>query len=152
MTIVAPLAAGQRRSAARPRPGVQAWCATADTPGMADQPRDRGAHAADPLLSEFAGDGDMLEIIEFFIGRLQDRIDVISTAWAASDLDVLRREMHQLKSAAGGCGFPAIGRSAAEIETRLLAAEADAAALGEELEGLIALCHRAAASRHPAIG
>lgn len=96
-------------------------------------------------MSELAGDADMMGMVGFFIGQLHDRVGALRQAWEKEDRAALRRLASQLKGAAGGCGFPGISRTAAEVEREVLATESDAARLGEELESLISLCRRAAA-------
>jgi HPt (histidine-containing phosphotransfer) domain-containing protein len=98
-----------------------------------------------PLVSEFAGDPDMRDLIEYFLGELQQGVQQLANAWAAENLSELRTLSHQLKGAAGGYGFPSITACAAEVESLLKAGEAEAAQLAEKLEQLIALCRRAAA-------
>ena len=97
----------------------------------------------EPLISEFAGDPDMDELVEFFTGEMQDRINALRSAWEASDHDQLRGLAHQLKGAAGGYGFPTITETAAELEGAIRAGEAEVSALQEKLEALILLCKRA---------
>lgn len=96
-----------------------------------------------PLLSEFAGDAAMTELIEFFTSELQDRMKAMHAAWVVGDTEQLRRIAHQLKGAAGGYGFPSITESAAELETILQAEEAEVSAIREQMEALIELCRRA---------
>jgi HPt (histidine-containing phosphotransfer) domain-containing protein len=108
---------------------------------------DHGREA--PLRSDFADDPDMGELIEFFLGELDDRVMAIRTAWEAGSCTDLRVLTHQLKGAAGGYGYPALGAVAAEIEAILKAGETEVAALSERVEALIGLCRRAAAGRSP---
>lgn len=100
-----------------------------------------------PLRSELATDPDMVELIEFFLTELSQRIGDIRTSWEARDRQTLRRIIHQLKGAAGGYGYPSITQSAASLEHVLLDAEAESSNISEQIEELIQLCRRAAAGR-----
>ena len=96
-----------------------------------------------PVVSEFAGDTDMAELIEYFITELKDRIGRLENAWVVGDHERLRQVAHQLKGAAGGYGFPAITHSAADLEFSLTAEQAELSCLAEKVEALISLCKRA---------
>ncbi|MFO0827710.1 MAG: Hpt domain-containing protein [Phycisphaerales bacterium] len=95
------------------------------------------------IKSEFADDPDMREIVEFFVNDLGDRVAAISAAFQSDDLSRLRTLAHQLKGAAGGYGFPAIGMAAATVERELLADQATLSALSEKVEDLLRLCRAA---------
>ncbi len=98
-----------------------------------------------PLTSEFAGDAELTELVEFFVAEMDARIGDLKSALDAQDLAALRRLAHQLKGAAGGYGFPVIGDAAAEVERSIQGDEADLAAIRERAEDLIILCRRASA-------
>lgn len=98
-----------------------------------------------PLISEFAGDSDMAELVDYFVHELQERINSLQQAWSEGETDQLRRLAHQIKGAAGGYGFPSITAAAAELEQTLLAAEAESSTVAERLEELVSLCRRAVA-------
>ena len=100
----------------------------------------------EPLASDFASDADMAELVEFFVGELQDRINALSGAWQSSDMTQLKTLAHQLKGAAGGYGFPTISETAAALESSLLAQESDTSVLNEKLDALVHLCRRAMAA------
>jgi len=97
----------------------------------------------EPLLSSFASNPDMVELVEYFVGELGDRMAAIRAALERNDRATIRRIAHQLRGAAGGYGFHTVGEAAAEVE-RL--AHADASPL-DDLRGaadaLISLCARA---------
>ncbi len=96
----------------------------------------------EPLISEFAHDRDMVDLIEYFVGEMQTRVAYIERAWSDQDISKLREFAHQLKGAAAGYGFPQITDSAAELEEGL-DQEAAAADLAERVEALIGMCRRA---------
>ena len=87
------------------------------TPGPA--PR-RG----DGLLSEFAYDQEMREVLAEFIANLPVHVARLTELLSRQDLDELRRAVHQLKGAGGGYGFPQITEAAAAAEQRIKAADA----------------------------
>ncbi len=101
--------------------------------------------SADPLLSEFADDPDMVDLVELFVGEMPGRIQEIDDALATDDLFSLARLAHQLKGAGGGYGFPAITDVARQLEERARAAD-DLEALRRDIEDLRSLCRRASAS------
>ncbi|UCD74143.1 MAG: Hpt domain-containing protein [Phycisphaerales bacterium] len=104
-----------------------------------------GKVSPEPLKSEFAGDADMMELVEFFVSDLREKIEAIIEAWKAGDGQRLRRLAHQLKGAGGGYGFPTITEAAGDLEHHLMDDEAGLSALGEKVEALILLCRRASA-------
>lgn len=118
----------------------------ADKKMMSKPTRGNQNRSIEPLVSEFASDRDMADLVEFFISELQDRVGAMRDACQSGDNHRLRGLAHQLKGAAGGYGFPSITQSAAELESTLIeATEAECSAISEKTEALIALCKRAAA-------
>ena len=97
-----------------------------------------------PLISDFANDAEMLELLDLFVGEMSGRIHDIDAAIAADDLTELARLAHQLKGAGGGYGFPTITESAATLEQLAKSAD-DRDALLRGVEELTALCRRASA-------
>jgi HPt (histidine-containing phosphotransfer) domain-containing protein len=95
------------------------------------------------LASEFAHDADMADVIEFFLSDLQARIATLERAWQAQDRTEIGEIAHQVRGAAAGCGYPAITRSAADLEAALNARQAEASSIAEKIESLIALCRKA---------
>ena len=95
------------------------------------------------LVSEFAGETDMAELIEYFLAELKDRIGGLEHAFMLGDHERLRQLAHQLKGAAGGYGYPSITNSAADLEFSLAAEQAEISSISEKVESLIALCKRA---------
>lgn len=103
---------------------------------------------AEPLRSRFAGDAEMVELVQEFVQELPRRAEALHGLMRASQFDELRRAAHQLKGAAGGYGFPAISDSAATVE-RLLHGNVDPAhfaTLQRQVDELIELCGRAVAA------
>jgi len=97
------------------------------------------------LVSELAGDEDMVELVEMFVGELPDRISAIENALAEQDFETLSGLAHQLKGAAGGYGFPTITDAAREAEITSQAAS-DLEKLASDVKAIAALCSRACAT------
>ncbi|MCC6908377.1 MAG: Hpt domain-containing protein [Phycisphaerales bacterium] len=97
------------------------------------------------LLSEFADDPDMAELVELFVSELPERLAVLRTGLESNALEQVQRIAHQLKGASGGYGFPLIGDCAARVE----AAVKTGAALDQIrrcVDELSELCNRAAST------
>jgi len=102
---------------------------------------------SEPLLSDFADDPDMAELILEFVGNLPTRLEAIRQSLDASDLGALSTLAHQLKGAAGGYGFPTLSECARQLELAAKTAE-DLASLSEQVQDLAAQCGRAQTSTH----
>lgn len=101
---------------------------------------------AQPLISQFAADPEMRDLVEFFVGALPERIGALEAALAESRLSDLRRMAHQIKGAAGGYGYPVLGQAAAALEGTLKApSPASLEQIRRDVGELIALCQRAIA-------
>ncbi len=101
--------------------------------------------SADALVSELAGDPDLIELIQAFVGDLPDRLAAIEKTLAEQTLDELARLVHQLKGAAGGYGFPKITDAAGRLES-CVKAGADWDQLRARAADLAVLCQRATAA------
>lgn len=108
-----------------------------------------------PLVSEFAADPDMHELIGMFVDEMPERIRTLEQLAAAGDFESLKRLAHQLKGASGGYGFPTVGNAAGQLEQSLkalLAAGSNQgtsdrlAAIRSEVESLVELCQRCRAA------
>ena len=97
-----------------------------------------------PLISEFANDADMVELVEMFVGELPARVAAIQDAMKANDIAGVAHVAHQLKGAAGGYGFPTITEAAGELE-RCAKTTAELERLAEQVRSVADLCHRARA-------
>ena len=103
----------------------------------------------EPLRSVFASDPAMSELIGLFLSELPSKVDRVVSAFKAGDADTLKRLTHQLKGAAGGYGFPAVGEAAGKVEQGLRAApdpRAALASINDQVRELVELCCRAADS------
>jgi HPt (histidine-containing phosphotransfer) domain-containing protein len=116
---------------------------------MQDRPRrDRTT----PLVSQYAADPEMAELVQLFISELPVRINALKAAWTEARISDLRRMAHQLKGSCGGYGFPSIGEAAEALEAGLKTTPgADTQAvldgLAAEFRALVELCSRAAPGR-----
>lgn len=77
-----------------------------------------------PVLSEFADDPEMRELVELFAEEMPEKIAGFEAAMTGCRLDDLRRQAHQLKGAAGGYGFGVVGEAAGRLEARLVSSPA----------------------------
>ena len=99
-----------------------------------------------PLISEYASDADMLELIEMFVAELPERVTALNDAMAAGDLARVGGLAHQLKGAGGGYGYPTITDSAFTLETMAKAGTDDLDAVRRNIDELVSLCNRASAA------
>lgn len=93
-----------------------------------------------PIRSRFAGDPDMRELVEFFVGQMPERVDALRASFESGSLEELRSLAHQLKGAGGSYGFPQITDSARRLEERAMRADLDE--VRRELDELVDLCSR----------
>ena len=100
-----------------------------------------------PIVSDFASDPEMGELVQLFVSELPQRVESLRDAWAHSQIDMLLRLAHQLRGASAGYGFPTIGRAAERLETdprRVGAAGAtpDLESIAAQFRDLVDLCNR----------
>jgi hypothetical protein len=91
----------------------------------------------DPLVSSFADDPDMAELVREFTAALPLTVGDLETMWESGQHAELLRRVHQLKGSGGGYGFDDITRQAGVTEAALRTSAPDAA---DELAALISLC------------
>lgn len=104
-----------------------------------------------PVISSFADDPDMAELVSLFVEEIPDRIQALTKAFDEGEAVTLKRLAHQLKGAGTGYGFPGISERASVLEGRLisLAAVAEAEAVHQvkpELDRLLDVCRRVRAA------
>jgi HPt (histidine-containing phosphotransfer) domain-containing protein len=96
-----------------------------------------------PILSTYASDPDMLELIQMYVDEIPERIRTIQDYWTRKDLAELKRIAHQIKGASGGYGFPTVGTAAGVLEHQLTGATTpDLAEISRQIDQLIDLCAR----------
>lgn len=107
-----------------------------------NQPQSTG-----PLVSTLASDPDMVELVQFFVDEIDDRIGTIKTTSEGNDIVGLRTVAHQLKGAATGYGFEPISNTAGELERLIDVTEPPeiTEAVQKQVDELIELCRRASA-------
>ncbi len=98
--------------------------------------------SSSPIYSDFKGDPDMEELVEYFVGEMPQRLEELESSFASQDWDRLKTVAHQLKGASGGYGFETLGLAAASLETSLKQGTDEAADLQEGFDQLIDLCRR----------
>ncbi|MHC4876921.1 MAG: ATP-binding protein [Planctomycetota bacterium] len=94
------------------------------------------------LLSDFADDAEMMEIIEPFVLGLDERVGSMREAVNAHDYESLSCTAHQLKGAAGGYGFPSISDAARVVEVGAKTKET-VGVLAEAVSTVASLCRGA---------
>ena len=97
--------------------------------------------ADSPILSSFAHDAEMIELVEMFVDELPDRVAVFAEALETESWEEARTISHQLKGAAPGYGFDSIGEAAGRIE-RLVIDQAAGDEMKAAVESLLSLCNR----------
>ena len=101
-------------------------------------------NAPDPnAFSLDINDPEDAELIEYFLGELPDRVEAITTAATEDDVEQLKRIAHQLKGAAAGFGFPAIGSAAGELEGSIRELDDSLESCEDvrsQIDGLLSLC------------
>ena len=111
---------------------------------MAEAPRRR---EPGPLVSSFADDPEMSEIVGLFVRELPARIEALRAAWVSGEAPAIARMAHQLMGAAPGYGFEPIGEAAGTLERAVRSlgdrAASDLARLREEFGELVRMCGRA---------
>lgn len=96
------------------------------------------------IRSEFAGDPDMVELVEEFALSMPDRVAAIVSYRDSNDLSGLIHVSHQLKGAGGGYGFTAVSEAAgaAEAALRALDSSEQLASIQREINDLVDVCQR----------
>ncbi len=106
---------------------------------------------AEPLVSRFAGDPEMADMVNFFLDELPARVEAIRSAWAARELRLLSRLAQTLSGSGAGHGFPEIRDAAGAIGAQIRSAgpsrAPDLGAVNTQIAELIELCSRACAGR-----
>ena len=138
-------AEGATNPAGEPPAGTPAARQPAEAP-PATKAGAEGKPAA--LVSEFADDPDLADVLGEFLDALPEMIAKIADAHAHNDLDSVRRLAHQLKGAGGSYGYPDLTDKARPLEQAAKADDTEAAALA--LAELRAVANAVQAGRHPA--
>lgn len=102
-------------------------------------------HPLGPILSDFAEDVEMQELIQLFVSEMPGRIEEMERAYDDADFELVRRIAHQLKGACAGYGFPMIGEAAAALESTMESTDEDVRRISNDFKQLVELCSRATA-------
>jgi signal transduction histidine kinase/CheY-like chemotaxis protein len=91
------------------------------------------AESEAPLVSELLQEGpDMVDLVEYFIGRLPDYEQNLQAALTSGDLAALKKQAHDLKSVGGGYGYPLVTELAVRLESSALEGRLEEAASNVE--------------------
>ncbi|MCZ6794004.1 MAG: ATP-binding protein [Planctomycetota bacterium] len=132
-------------------------------PAAAAPPETTGGDASTPAESAGAGaqateaagrlhsevleaieDPELIRLVESFLSSLPGKLGEIEKMLVSGDRVSVARSAHQLKGAAGGYGYPAMGEKADELE-RLAAGTGDRETMRCLVADLVALANRSAA-------
>lgn len=97
--------------------------------------------ALEPLISSFADDPDLGEIVGMFVEEMPARVDNLLTRLQARDWEGLERATHQIKGAAGSYGFDQITPCASRAERAVKQRQPEAEIIAAVTE-LVELCKR----------
>ena len=95
----------------------------------------------EPLVSEYAQDPDIADLIPEFLAHLPVQLGEMREAMRHIDFDRLARVAHQLKGSGGGYGYPIITDVAKSVEAAAKAEDVEAATTA--MAALADLCRRA---------
>lgn len=96
----------------------------------------------EPLVSSFADDPDMADLVEMFVDELPQRIDSLRSLFDQQQFQDLETMAHQIKGAGGGYGYPSLTEAARKLENTLKK-QNNLHGVQTALEELIQLCTRA---------
>ncbi len=89
------------------------------------------------LISSLADDPELVQVLDIFIDMLPEMLDSIGSAWRESNMETLKRHVHELKGAGGSAGFPSVMQHAVHVENTVATGQVDQLAQAvEELRGL----------------
>jgi hypothetical protein len=87
------------------------------------------------------------EQVDRMLDEIEKQAGTVRESWQAGEAARLRVLAGQLASLAEGTGNEAVGALAAELESMLVAEEAEASAMCERIEDLILQCKKAAGAK-----
>ncbi|MEN6557213.1 MAG: PAS domain S-box protein [Thermoguttaceae bacterium] len=87
------------------------------------------APSEERIISQFAEDSEIAEILPGFVGRLAGQLDAMRQSLASGQHDELRRLAHKLKGAGGSYGYPSLTEACAALEQAASAQTGETAAL-----------------------
>ncbi len=99
----------------------------------------------EPLISDYADDPDMCELVAYFVTALPERIEAMTKTCETHNMEILEQIVRQIKGASGYTGYPGIGEAAKDLES-LIVQDTDVDHIRQSLESLVDLCNRAMAA------
>ncbi len=99
----------------------------------------------EPLLSEFADDPEMRDLLVEYVAGLETTCRRLEHALQEGDADTVRRIGHQLKGSGGGYGFPDLTSAGAELERAVDEAGGGSDEVRDAAARVTELCRRARA-------
>ena len=96
----------------------------------------------EPLISEFADDPQIRELLAEFTIGLGETCQQLREGVRMGNVEVVRRIGHQLKGAGGGYGYPDLTTAAGRLETAVVSAGAISDEVRRRAGDLIQLCER----------
>jgi CheY-like chemotaxis protein/HPt (histidine-containing phosphotransfer) domain-containing protein len=100
-------------------------------PGEPDRQRET-------VVSQFAGDPEMAEILELFVHRLAGQVAAMRESFALGNYEHLQRLAHGLKGSGGSYGYPSLTEACRMLEHAVRAREIEAARAA--LDWVAAVC------------
>jgi HPt (histidine-containing phosphotransfer) domain-containing protein len=94
---------------------------------------------SDTLVSQFADDPEISQILGEFVTRLADQLNAMRQAVAGSRYEELHRLAHRLKGAGGCYGYPSLTDACTALDEA--AKQQDAASLREAVDQMAELIH-----------
>lgn len=94
---------------------------------------------AQPLLSDQWSNVTMRPVIMDFLGRLEHSVVEFESLLQQDAQELLRRQVYELKSAAGGFGYARISQAAQQVMS-MIDQQAESAELRKQMNALIDLC------------
>lgn len=90
------------------------------------------------IYSSMAGDEDLADLVEVFVGEIPNRVEALNAAASLQDWKSVERYAHQLKGALGSYGFGTVMPFAQDLEaiTREGKPEAEIVAALKQLESM----------------
>ncbi len=92
------------------------------------------------LISSLADDPELVQVLDIFIDMLPEMLDSIGAAWRESNMETLKRHVHELKGAGGSAGFPIVMQHAAHVENIVATGQPDQ--LAQAVDELLGLCEQ----------
>lgn len=107
------------------------------------------AAGAKPIMSELTASSGSSDLINFFVDQTKTAARELADAITANDIEAARKTCRNLKSTAGGYGFPGVAEAARQADSTLDTA-AQLAEAAKQVQYLISLLRRVKPGYSPA--